>query len=79
MTKKIALAPVAPSFADIALGTLSGTLMAVTSPLRMMRAAEKLNKFRALDDAALMDMGITREQAEAATLEDFLNQPQKRH
>ena len=37
------------------------------------KAHRDLKKFKALDDYQLADMGITREQQVAATLEDFLH------
>jgi hypothetical protein len=42
------------------------------NPIRVLRALEQLNKFRALDDAALLDAGLGHEDVERATLGDFL-------
>lgn len=43
-----------------------------TNPIRTLRALEQMNKFKALDDAALLDAGLSQEDVERATLRDFL-------
>lgn len=55
--------------------SLFAAIARIPNPLRVLRALEQLNKFRALDDAALRDMGLTRAHADRATLADFLADP----
>jgi len=45
------------------------------NPLRVLRAMERLNKFRALDDAALADAGLSHVDVSKAKLSDFLDMP----
>ena len=49
----------------------------ILNPFEVLRAQERLNKFRALDDAALKDAGLTRRDVETAKLTDFLNMPNR--
>lgn len=55
------------------LSGLRRVLANIPNPATMLRAQEQLNKFRAMDDAALKDAGLTREDVARATLADFLN------
>jgi hypothetical protein len=49
-----------------------GMLTPLLNPLGIMRAFEKLYAFRALDDNALKDLGLTRHDIASAKLSDFL-------
>lgn len=47
------------------------------SPMKMLRAQEQLNKFRALDNVALLDIGLTQQDVDRATLADFMTSPRR--
>ena len=57
--------------------SLFAIIARIPNPLRILRALEQLNKFRALDAAALHDMGLSRAHASRATLADFMAAPQR--
>ena len=48
------------------------------NPFEFLLAQEQLNKFRALDGAALRDVGLTLADVENAALADFANMPHHR-
>jgi uncharacterized protein YjiS (DUF1127 family) len=48
------------------------SLSAYRNPFRVFRALERMQKFRSLDDAALLDMGLSKKDVDDATLRDFL-------
>lgn len=49
----------------------------IPGPLRLLAALEQRNRFRALDDDALRDMGLTKDHADQARLSDFLRAPRR--
>ena len=53
------------------------SLANVPSPIRILCAMEEYNKFRALDSAALNDMGLNTQHAARASFRDFLRTPQR--
>lgn len=61
-----------------AIATFSGVnlaFVALINPVRVLRAQQRLNEFRGLDESALNDMGLSRADVATASLTDFLRNP----
>ena len=66
------------ALATTAFATFPGINIAVATlinPVRVLRAQQRLNEFRTLEDAALVDMGLSRADVASASLVDFLRAP----